>query len=91
MTSVEEDGGMEEDGGTEEEREEDEGLQPVTISIIKVSLLITLAVEDLQAPAGPADNLATDHEPTGGDTTWLPGDTILDPSSCCGPCRCLDF
>lgn len=71
----------EEDGG----REGDEGLRSAATSIIKVSLLMTLAVEDLQAPAGPADTRSTHHDPTEDDTTWLPGDAILDPSSLVPP------
>lgn len=76
--SEEEDGGR--DPGREEDTEEDEGLQAVVILITKVSLLITLVVEDLQTRAGPADTLATDHGPTEGDTTWLRGDAIFDPT-----------
>lgn len=81
----------EEDGGREEEGEEDEGPQRVATLII--SLRRTLAAEDLRAPAGPADALSNDHEPAEDDTSWLPGDAMLDPSSSplCAVKRLLDF
>lgn len=66
--------------GREEEIEGDEGSQQLIILITRVGLLVTPEVEDLQTLAGPSDCLGTDHAPTEGDTTWLRGDSILDPS-----------
>lgn len=81
----------EEDGGGEEEIEEDEGPRPVASLIIPLGLSMTLALEDLQRPAGPGGTLSSDHEPTEDDTTWLPGDARSLPVWCRVHCKRLDF